>query len=136
MKVKLDQDGMMPIRKHATDAGIDIKAAEDAYIPPQGAALVRTGVHIQLPHGTVGLIRSRSGMMMKYGIITDGTIDEGFTGEIMIELFNHSGISYDVHRGDRIAQLVITPTYYFDLELVGELDDSDRGTDGYGSTGR
>lgn len=135
MKIKLDQNGMMPERKHRTDAGLDLKAAEDAYIPPQGSALVRTGVHVQLPHGTVGLIRSRSGMM-KYGVTTDGTIDEGFTGEIRIELFNHSGISYDVHRGDRIAQLVITPTYYFDLELVGEPDESDRGADGYGSTGK
>lgn len=136
MKIKLDTYGKMPTRKHATDAGLDLYAADNDVIFSGQSTVFRTGVHVQLPSGTVGFIKSRSGLMVNHGITTDGVVDEGFTGEIKVALFNHGTRPYQVNRGDRIAQLVVLKTYYVDCEQVDELDDSERGDNGYGSTGR
>lgn len=74
--------------------------------------------------------------MSKHGITTDGTIDEGYTGEICVVLFNHDRQPYQVHKSDKIAQLVIVPVLYEDIEISEDMPFTDRGTDGFGSTGR
>lgn len=136
MKIMVEDGAYRPVRIHDNDAGLDLCAKHGGIIPAHGSAAFETGVHIQLPHGTVGFVKSRSGLMFKHGITTDGTIDEGFTGQIGVNLFNHSDVDYDVKAGDRIAQLVIVEVMYPHVAYVDALDDSERGESGFGSTGR
>lgn len=135
MKVKLDMGAYAPTRAHPTDAGLDLYSPKDVIVPAGGSVLIDTGVHVQLPHGTVGMVTSRSGLMKK-GLTTRGTIDEPYRGSIGVVLFNHSSEDYVVMSGDRIAQLVIMPCVKPPIRLVDELDESDRAGKGFGSTGR
>ena len=136
MKIILDEGAKMPTRAHPYDAGLDLYAREDAYIRANNGFLFDTGVHVQIPEGCVGFIKSKSGLMVNYGILTDGTIDCGYTGPIKVKLFNHGGSKYEVKAGDKIAQLVIVPCVLLPMELVDSLEDTDRGDGGFGSTGR
>lgn len=126
----------MPVRAHETDAGADLRSPIDAVVPARGSCVIDTGVHIQLPHGYVGMLKSKSGLNVKHGITSEGVIDEGYTGPVKVKLYNHSSYPYGVMRGDKITQLVIIPCEYVDFDLVEDLDDSDRGGDGFGSTGK
>ena len=136
IKIKLDEGAKMPTRAHETDAGLDIYAREDQIVPARESAVFDTGVHIELPVGTVGMLKSKSGLNVKYGITSEGVIDVGYTGSIVVKLYNHSGFDYKVKAGDKISQLVIhpilTPTPY----LVSSLEETDRGDNGFGSSGR
>lgn len=136
MKIKLDAGAFMPVRAHATDAGADLRSPVGAYIPARGSRVIDTGVHIQLPHGYVGMLKSKSGLYVKYGITSEGVIDEGYTGSIKVRLKNDCCLTYNVTRGDKITQLVIVPCEYVGFDLVDDLEDSERGSDGFGSTGK
>lgn len=136
MRIKLSTDAFMPSRAFATDAGLDLRSPYDVIIPPRSAVTIDTGVHIELPIGTVGMVKSRSGLNVKCGILSEGVIDVGYTGSIRVKLYNHSLIAHKVYRGDKISQLVILPILTPDLELVDELDETERGNGGFGSTGR
>ena len=136
MKIMLDKGAKMPTRAHPWDAGLDLYANEDGYIRCNQSRTFDTGTHIAIPEGCVGLVKSKSGLMVNHGIITDGTIDAHYTGPIKVCLFNHGGSKYEVKRGDKIAQLVIVPCLLPELELVDSLDETDRGDNGFGSTGR
>lgn len=136
MKIKLDEGANMPTRQHKWDAGLDLYALEDGYIRCNQSRTFNTGVHVQIPEGCVGFIKSRSGLMVNHGIVTDGTIDAHYTGPIKVCLFNHGISRYEVKAGDKIAQLVICPCVLPQLELVDSLEDTDRGNAGFGSTGR
>lgn len=146
MKIMLDKGAIMPTRAHTWDAGLDLYAMEDAVVPSAmvfpfdeiecGSVVIDTGVHAQIPEGYYGEIRSRSGLMCKKGITTDGTIDAHYTGPIKVCLFNHKASAYSVRKGDKIAQLVIVPCLLPELELVDSLEETDRGDGGFGSTGR
>lgn len=137
MKIKLDTGAYKPLRAHSTDAGMDLRAMQGVRIPPHGSALVRTGVHIELPKGNCGLLVSKSGLNTKKNITTTGLIDEGFVGEILVKMYNHGEDSYMVMAGDKITQLVVLPCMYEPIEIVEELDaNTERGNNGYGSTGR
>ena len=136
MKVVLDPGAKMPTRAHHYDGGLDLYAMEDGYIRCNQSRTFDTGVHVQIPEGCVGFIKSKSGLMVNHGILTDGTIDCGYTGPIKVCLFNHGGSKYEVKAGDKIAQLVIVPCVLLPLELVDSLEETDRGDGGFGSTGR
>ena len=137
MKIKLDENAYPPIRAHDTDAGLDLRAVRSIRVPAHGSALIGTGVHVQLPDGCCGILISKSGLNTKYDLTSTGLIDQGYTGEIMVKLYNHGHDSYQVNAGDKISQLVVVPVRYETVELVEELSqDTDRGTDGFGSTGR
>lgn len=136
MKIKLDAGALVPVRAHATDAGADLRSPIDTVIPARGSCVIDTGVHIQLPHGYVGMLKSKSGLNVKYGITSEGVIDEGYTGQIKVKIYNHSDEPYIVGRGDKITQLVIMPCEYVQFDLVDDLEDSERGGDGFGSTGQ
>lgn len=135
MKIKLDPWARMPMMAHPDDGGWDLYAPEDVCIMPGEVVTIRTGVHVQLPRATAGIIKSRSSMFRR-GIITDGLIDRGYTGEIGVTLINVGKYDCQIHKGDRIAQLVIVGVMRSSWELVDELDPSTRGTGGFGSTGR
>lgn len=136
MKIKLDEDAKMPTRAHSTDAGLDIYSRDEQIVPAKESAIFDTGVHIELPEGTVGMLKSKSGLNVKYGIVSEGVIDVGYTGSIVVKLYNHSGFDYRVKAGDKISQLVILPIYTPTLKLVDSLEDTERGDNGFGSSGR
>ena len=137
MKIKVDKGGFSPKREHATDAGMDIRARESGFVLPHCGAVFSTGVHVQLPHGTCGVLMSKSGLNVKHDITSTGLIDEGYTGEIMVKLYNHGDQPYLVKQGDKISQLVVVPVLYEEIELVDKLDENtERGSNGFGSTGK
>lgn len=136
MKIKLDRGAYMPVRAHETDAGLDIRSKDSQYVCAKESAIFHTGVHIQLPHGFCGILVSKSGLNIHNDITSTGLIDEGYTGEIVVKLFNHGGFDYKVNEGDKISQLIIVPVAYEKLEVVEELEESDRGSNGFGSSGR
>ena len=136
MRIKLDEGAQMPTRAHSTDAGLDLYAREDQLVPARGWAKFDTGVHIELPVGTVGMLKSKSGLNVKHGIVSEGVIDVGYTGSIVVKLYNHSDVDYQVKAGDKISQLVILHLWLENLDLVDTLDDTDRGDNGFGSSGR
>lgn len=136
MKVKLDDGARTPTRSHPTDAGLDLYARQDKRVPAHGSALFDTGVHIELPHNTVGMLRSKSGLNTRHGITTTGTIDEGFSGSIVVNMQNHSDNDYFVHKGDKITQLLVVPCLYVDVVLADEIKGGERGDKGFGSTGK
>lgn len=136
MKIMLDPGATMPTRAHSTDAGLDLYARETQIIPAKESAIFDTGVHIELPPNTVGMIKSKSGLNVKHGLTSEGVIDVGYVGSLVVKLYNHSGHDYKVNAGDKISQLVIMPILTPELELVDSLEDTERGAGGFGSTGR
>ena len=137
MKVKLDDGAFMPVREHAQDAGLDLRAKERVKIWPGMSAAIDTGVHIELPPGYYGKIESKSGLNVKYDVVScGGVIDEGYTGSIVVKLYNFGQNSHVFEPGDKVAQLVIQPYVTPDLFLVDELSDTERGSAGFGSTGK
>ena len=136
---KLDNDAVIPTYAKPGDAGADLYSISDLVLAPGERALVRTGIAIALPNGYVGLVHPRSGLGLKSGISvvnTPGTIDAGYRGEIGVVLINHDlHESFQVKKGDRIAQLVIQKVENADFKLVNQLPESERATGGYGSTG-
>lgn len=135
MKVKLDPNAYMPTRAHDTDAGLDLRTPFSVTVPARGSAVIDTGVHIALPCNTVGLLKSKSGLNVKHGLTSDGVIDEGYTGSITAKIINHSDKPYTFKKGDKVVQLLVLPCRYVELELVGELEPTERGDDGFGSSG-
>jgi dUTP pyrophosphatase len=148
MKIMLDKGAILPTRAHETDAGLDLYTPVDVYVarsekPSEmlhgvdiGCVTIDTGVHIEIPKGYVGYIKSKSGLNVKHGLTAEGVIDCGYTGSIVVKLYNHTSQSYHFNAGDKIAQLVIHPISTPNLELVDELEDTERGSNGFGSSGR
>lgn len=137
LKVKLDEDAIMPTRAHKEDAGLDLYARENACVYRCGGShAFDTGVHIEIPFGYAGFLKSKSGLNVKHGITSDGTIDASYTGSIAVKLYNNSDKDYFVHKGDKITQIVIQPVFTGELVEVDELEPTERGSNGFGSTGR
>ena len=135
MRIRLDPWAKMPIRAHDTDAGLDLCAAFEQTVPPRGSAVFRTGVHVELPPGTCGLLVSKSGLNVNADITSTGLIDEGYCGEIKVKLYNHGNKAILISEGQRISQLVVIPVLYEPIELVDEISGGERGDNGFGSTG-
>jgi len=136
MKVILDKEAYMPEKAHETDAGFDLRTPIDVYIPARSSRIVDTGVHIQLPPHRVGFLKSKSGLNVKYGLTCEGVIDEGYTGSIVAKIYNNSEFAYEFNAGDKIVQLVILSYYSPELEQVEEFEKTERGNNGFGSTGK
>lgn len=126
----------MPTKAHAADAGWDLYAPEDVTVPARGSVTINTGVHVQLPRGTAGLIVSKSGLNVKHNLTSTGLIDQGYTGSIRVKLYNHGDEDYTIEAGDKISQLVVLKIMDVSLQEVSELDESERGANGFGSSGR
>jgi dUTP pyrophosphatase len=136
MKIKLDPGAKMPNRAHMWDAGLDLFAMDGKIIPARGSACFDTGVHIEIPPQFVGLVMSKSGLNVKHDLTCTGVIDCGYTGSVVVKLHNHGDMDYEVKAGDKISQLVILPILLPELELVDDLEQTERGDNGFGSTGR
>lgn len=135
MRIKLDENAIMPTRAHETDAGLDLYSPCDLWLHPGEHTMIDTGVHVEIPFRHVGLITSKSGLMLK-GITSRGTIDSAYRGSIKAVLYNHGTEGFEIRRGDKITQLVILPIVIPDVVVVDELSETDRGDNGFGSTGR
>lgn len=136
IKIKLDEGAYMPEYAHETDGGADLRSPHDVLVMAKGSVVIDTGVHVELPPNTVGMLKSKSGLNVKHGITSEGVIDVGYTGSIRVKLYNHSFKPYRVKTGDKISQLVIMPVLHFPFELADELEETERGDGGFGSTGR
>lgn len=136
MEIILEDGAYMPSRGHEADAGLDLRTPEAVTVPAYGSAVIDTGVHVALPHGCAGLLVSKSGLNVKHNITSTGLIDEGYTGSIVVKLYNNAGEDYGVEAGDKITQLVVIPVVHEPLEQVSEFNQTERGDNGFGSTGR
>ena len=143
IKTKIGERGSLPVRQHETDGGADLCAAKfegfgelnKAIIQPFGKLIVDTDVAMEIPKGYIGDIRPRSGLFFKKGIICAGTIDSDYRGNIKVCLRNLTDEPVTVLYGERIAQLCIVPVELCEFLKVDELSDTDRGENGFGSTG-
>lgn len=128
-----------PLRKHPGDGGADLFASKGVVIPPRSQVKVSTGVCVEIPMGTVGYITPRSGIALRDTVTVlnaPGTIDAGYTGELEVILMNLSDDKeFVVSPGDRIAQFVLHPVYLATFKRVDSLGETDRGENGFGSTG-
>ena len=136
LKIMLDAGAKVPTRAHEADAGLDIYAATDGVVPSGGSCTFDTGVHAEIPSGYVGMLKSKSGLNCKHGLVSEGVIDAGYTGSIVVKLYNHGASPYTVKAGEKISQLVILPIITPEPEVVDSLADTERGTGWFGSTGK
>lgn len=142
IEIKVINDGHQPLPAYATEesAGMDLRANIESPITlhPMERQLVHTGLRLALPRGYEAQIRPRSGLALKHGLTvlnSPGTIDSDYRGEIMVLLINLSTEDFVIRDGERIAQMVIARHEQAELVTVSELDDTERGTGGYGHTG-
>ena len=136
--MKLEEGATLPCYAHSGDAGMDLIAFQEVSIPAGDAALVRTGLSIQLPPGTEAQVRPRSGLALKRKVTvlnTPGTIAEGYRGEIGVILINHGKEDFTAEKGMKIAQLVIKPVLRVEIEEADSLTETARGIGGFGSSG-
>lgn len=136
IKVMLDDGAFVPTRAHELDAGLDLYANEDAVIFRDGSHTFNTGVHVAIPEGYVGFLKSKSGLNVNSGIQSSGVIDAGYTGSIHVKLYNHGHEMVRIERGQKISQLVILPIITPEIELVDKLEATERGDGGFGSSGK
>lgn len=136
MRVKLDPGAFMPMRAHSADAGYDLRSPISCIVRAFSSAVIDTGVHIEIPERFVGFLKSKSGLNVKHNIVGEGVIDAGYTGSIFVKLYNHGSNDYVIEAGDKISQIVVLPIVTPELELADDLGETERGTGGFGSTGR
>ena len=135
---RIDPSAELPTYAHPGDAGMDIRSIEELVIEPGARALVHTGLVMVLPPGYEAQVRPRSGLALKNGVTvlnTPGTIDEGYRGEIGVILANFGSEPFKVEKGAKIAQMVIAPCTRAEIAETDEVDDTVRGTGGFGSSG-
>ncbi|CEH33218.1 dUTP diphosphatase [Romboutsia lituseburensis] len=135
---KLHEDAIIPSFAHKGDAGMDLYSIEEVKIPSTESRLIKTGISLELPKNTEAQVRPRSGLALKHSVTvlnTPGTIDEGYRGEVGVILINHGKEDFIVTKNMKIAQMVVKPIYDINILEVNELNDTDRGEGGFGSTG-
>ncbi len=138
---KLSKDAKIPTYATNYAAGCDLYSCADENVSfePGETKLIKTGIAMEIPEGYVGLIFARSGLATKRGLAPAnkvGVIDSDYRGEIMVALHNHSNETREIEPYERVAQLVITPYLMGDFNEVSELNETDRGSNGFGSTGK
>jgi dUTP pyrophosphatase len=135
---KLRSGAILPSYAHPGDAGLDLCAAEAVTLRPGERKAVPTGLAVELPPGTEGQVRPRSGLALKHGVTVlnaPGTVDAGYRGEVAVILVNHGAAAFEVAAGMRVAQLLVKPVLTVRVEEAAALPDTARGAGGFGSTG-
>ena len=134
-RVMLDENAKMPTKAHDTDAGFDLYTPQRFIIRSGSSAIIDTGVHIEIPKGYVGFLKSKSGLNVKHGITGEGVIDAGYTGSIVAKLYN-DGEPIVFEEGQKIIQIVFLPIPEVELELTDSFEQTERGDNGFGSSGK
>jgi len=133
---KLSEHALIPTKGSKTAAGYDLYSAYDYVIPGQGKMIVKTDISIRVPDGTYGRVAPRSGLAAKSHIdVGAGVIDQDYTGNVGVVLFNHAAADFEIKKGDRIAQLICEKIEYPEIEEVTSLNSTERGSGGFGSSG-
>ena len=136
---KLDSRAEIPVRAHHDDSGLDLKSVEDVTIERGYWKVVQTGLSVELPPGYEGQVRPRSGMAAKQGVTVltaPGTVDCGYRGPVNVILINHGLAPAQIRVGDRIAQFVVQKVEFLEVEEAALLADTERGSGGFGSSGK
>ena len=136
MNIILDPGAFMPEFAHKTDAGADLRSPIETVVPARNSVVIDTGVHVETQEGYVGMLKSKSGLNVKHDLIGEGVIDSGFQGSIRVKLYNLGDTDYQIHRGDKIIQMVILPCGYCEFTQVDKFAETERGDGDFGSTGR
>lgn len=136
INVILDEGAVMPTRAHELDAGLDLYSPVSGTVFPKDSLVIDTGVHFEIPKGYVGMIKSKSGMNVNEDITSEGVVDAGYTGSIKVKLYNHGDQRRYIKKGHKVSQFVILPIATPIPVLVSEFADTDRGSAGFGSTGK
>lgn len=135
---RIHPDAVLPAYAHPSDAGMDVRSVDDMTLAPGKRALVHTGLVMLLPPMFEAQVRPRSGLALKAGVTvlnTPGTIDSGYRGEVGVILINLGDADFVIKKGDKIAQIVIAPVTQPEVVETAEIDETDRGAGGFGSTG-
>lgn len=135
---KIDPSAVLPAYAHPGDAGMDVRSVEEATLAPGERRLVKTGLVMVLPPDAEAQVRPRSGLALKHGVTVlnaPGTIDAGYRGEVGVVLVNLGQEPHHVAKGDKIAQIVVAPCVQATIAETDEMDETDRGAGGFGSTG-
>lgn len=139
INVKVDSPDLVPIKKHATDAGWDLKATQEHIIESGDKATIHTGTYFEIPPGFVGLIFPRSGKACDEGLALRnavGVIDAPYRGEIIVKVRNNDKFALHIAQYERFAQIVILPVCLDELEIVSEVTETKRGASGFGDSGK
>ena len=135
---RIHPDAVLPAYAHPSDAGMDVRSVDDMTLAPGKRALVHTGLVMLLPPMFEAQVRPRSGLALKAGVTvlnSPGTIDSGYRGEVGVILINLGDTDFVIKKGDKIAQIVIAPVTQPEIVETAEIDETDRGAGGFGSTG-
>ncbi len=133
---KLTEDAKPPVRAHEGDAGLDLFGLADVILAPRTPMRVPTGIAMAIPAGFVGMICDRSSLGTKGIRVLGGIVDAGYRGEVQILLINLKDEPFIIAKGDKVAQMLILPVNLCAVEEVSDLDNTSRGADGFGSTGK
>lgn len=139
IKVVLDEGAILPTRGHSDDAGFDLYAPKNMHpkhLWKGDSVTIDTGVHLEIPKGCCGVIISKSGLNVNHNVTSHGLIDSGYVGSIRVKLYNHGSERLKIEPGDKISQIVIMPCFTPRLLIADKLRDTERGSNGFGSTGR
>lgn len=137
MKVVLDEDAYMPTKAHEADAGYDLRTPKRVVLRRHDCVCIDTGVHIQIPKKWYGKLESKSGLNVRHGIVSlGGVIDSGYTGSIVAKLYNLSDEDYVFDPGDKIVQIIFMHYGRFIMDQVDEMEETERGDGGFGSSGK
>lgn len=134
--IQLDKGAYMPECAHEADAGYDIRTPDNYTLKPHDSIVVDTGVHMAIPHGFAGFLKSKSGLNVRNNITGTGLIDASYNGSIVVKLYNNGDEPHEFWRGDKLIQIVLLPIYKPNFRQVEKLEDTERGANGFGSTGR
>ena len=133
----LDDGAKKPTKAHDNDAGLDLYTPYEFTVKAGGSATVLTGVHMVIPRGWCGLLVSKSGLYTNYDIQTTGLVDAEYTGEIVVKVQNHGMRDYHFNKGDKVSQMILLPVPdVVTLNMVDDLPNTERGSNGFGSSGK
>jgi len=132
----LDEGAFVPTKAHRDDAGFDLRTPKAVTVYAHSSVSIDTGFHVAIPSGYCGFLKSKSGLNVNFDLVNEGVIDCGYTGSIVVHLYNHGDEDYYFQAGDKISQLVILETPYVEFIQLVELYKTERGDNGFGSTGR
>lgn len=136
LRIKLDHGAYIPEKAHTSDAGWDIRTPVDVFIPKKGSAVVDTGVHFGIPTGMCGLLKSKSGLNVICSLINEGVIDSGYTGSVRVKMYNLGNVDREIKAGEKLTQILFVPVPPLEEEIVNDLGETERGNNGFGSSGR
>lgn len=137
VNIKLDDGARMPTKAHPeADAGFDLYTPYEFTVKAGESAIVQTGTHMVIPRGWCGLIVSKSGLLTRHNLSTTGLVDADYTGGIVVKVMNHGKKDYHFDKWDKVSQIVILPVCDVVLDEVDYLPETERGSNGFGSSGR